>query len=88
MEQRMNELWTSDWINLGSIPWVGIKPWNYYWRCVELANRSLPSLSSERLYQQLTETDADIQSQELDWGQRPLWKLGEGLKELKGMATP
>ena len=44
--------------------------------------------SSERLYQQLTETEADTYSQPLDrdWG--PIWKrYGEGLKELKGTAA-
>jgi hypothetical protein len=42
-------------------------------------------LSSERLSQQLTETDADTYSQLLDW--TPYGKLGKGLKEVKGMAT-
>ena len=70
--------WMVCWLphpsNLGSTPWMGTKPWHYYWCYVVLADRSLQWLSSERLYQQLTETDVDIYTQPLDWGLRPLWK--------------
>ena len=37
-------------------------------------NKSIAWLSSVRLYQQLTETDANAYSQALDRGQRHLWK--------------
>jgi hypothetical protein len=53
-----------------------------------LADRSLVWLSSEKLYQQLTETDADTLEPTI--GLRsgtPTKELGEGLKELKRMAT-
>jgi hypothetical protein len=43
---------------------------------------------SERLYQQLTETDAYTHSQALKEGQGPLGKNSEGLKKLENMATP
>jgi hypothetical protein len=55
-----------------------------------LADKSLAWLSSERIYQQMTETDADTYSQptiRLKTG-TPMEKFGEGLKQLKGMATP
>ena len=39
-----------------------------------LADRSLVRLSSERLCQNLTKTDADTHSQLLDWAQGPWWK--------------
>jgi hypothetical protein len=48
-------------------------------------NRILTWLSSERLYQQLTETDADTIELRLE---SPLEESEEGLKELKGIATP
>ena len=47
-----------------------------------LADRSLVWLSSERLCQYLTKTDADTHSPET-----PMEELGEELKELKGIAT-
>jgi hypothetical protein len=75
--------------NLESSPWVGTKAWHYYWSCAVLTNRCLAWLSSERPYDQLTETDADPYSQLLDWGQElRMEEFGEGLKQLKGMATP
>jgi hypothetical protein len=43
-------------------------------------------VSSERLCQSLTNTDVDVCSQ-LNTG-NPIEELGEGLKELKGFATP
>ena len=52
---------------------------------VVLADRSLAWLSSERLYQQLTETDADTIELRLE---NPLEESEEGLKELKGIGTP
>jgi hypothetical protein len=52
--------------------------------CVD---RNLALLSSERLYQQLTETNAHAYNQPLDWGRTPIEELEEGLKELRGIAT-
>lgn len=55
------------------------------------ADRSPAWLSSERLYQQLTETDEDTHSQPLkDTYSQPGTHMeeSEGLKELKGTATP
>ena len=52
-----------------------------------LADRSLAWLSSERLYQQLTETMQIQPTIRLRSGS-PMEDLGEGLKELKGMITP
>jgi hypothetical protein len=49
--------------------------------------RSLVWLFPERFYQHLTNTDADTHSQPSDLAQEP-FPLGEGLKELKGIATP
>jgi hypothetical protein len=46
-------------------------------------DRSLVWLSSERLCQHLTKTDADTQ---LSIGLSPMEELGEGLKELKRIA--
>jgi hypothetical protein len=43
-------------------------PWHCYWCYAVLAHRNLAWVSSERHYQQLTETDADIHSQAFDWG--------------------
>ena len=45
---------------LGSIPSADTKHWHYCWCQKVLADRSLVWLSSERLYQHLTNTDADI----------------------------
>jgi hypothetical protein len=57
MEQRLNKWLTTDWPKLGPIPWgLGAKPWLYYWWYVVLVDRRLAWLSSERLYQELTET--------------------------------
>jgi hypothetical protein len=51
-----------------------------------LADRSL--VVSERICQHLTKTDADTQPIiELSL-ETPMEKLGEGLKELKGISTP
>ena len=38
---------------------VVIRPWYYYWCYFVLADSNLAWLSSKRLYEQLTETDAD-----------------------------
>jgi hypothetical protein len=59
-------------------------------RClVVLAGRSLAWGSSEGLYKQLTEMDADTYSQPLDRGQGPpSEELRDRLKELKGIAIP
>jgi hypothetical protein len=51
-----------------------------------LTDGSLAWLYSERPYQQLTETEA-YTNIELKSG-TPLIELGEGLKKLKGRATP
>nr|ACD47043.1 ASL1/AK132805 fusion protein [Mus musculus] len=48
-----------------------------------LADSSLVWLSSERLCQHVTNTDADTQSL-----RTAMDKLGEWMKELKGIATP
>jgi hypothetical protein len=58
MEQKLKERLTSDQPNMESILWGGTSLWNYYWYYAMLADRSLAWQSSERLYQQLTETDA------------------------------
>ena len=42
---------------------------------------------SERLYQDLTNKDADMHSQSLSL-ETPIEELGEELKEPKGIATP
>jgi hypothetical protein len=68
MEPRLKERLSNDWPNLGSIPWEDAKPWHYYWCHVVLKDRSQAWLSSEKLYQQMTETEADIYNQPLDWG--------------------
>jgi hypothetical protein len=89
MEQRLEEWPANDQPNFGSISWASTKPWQYYWCYVVLADRSLAWLSSERLYQQLTETDEDTYSPALDWDRgMSMEELEEGLKEQKGMATP
>ena len=54
---------------------------------VVLSDRSLAWLSSERFYQQLTETDADTGNHWTE-ARTLMEELGEILKELKGMATP
>ena len=55
-----------------------------------LADKSLAQVSSERLYQHLTKTDADTHSQPttlgLSW-RTPMEDLWEGLKELLGIET-
>jgi hypothetical protein len=66
LEQRLKERLTSDWANLGSIPCTHTKSRHYYWCHIVLVDRNLAWLSSERLYQQLTETDADTYSQSVD----------------------
>jgi hypothetical protein len=55
-----------------------------------LADRTLVWLFPERFYQHLTNIDADTHRQStigLSPG-TPMEELGEGLKELKGIATP
>ena len=53
-----------------------------------LEERSLVWLSSEKFYQQLTETDADTYSLiDLRSG-TPIEEPGEGLKELNVIVTP
>jgi hypothetical protein len=83
MEQRLK--WPlSDCPNLVTIPCLGIKPWHYYWCYAVLSDRSLAWPSSERLYQQLTETDADAFSQTLDWGQDPYVRVRERTEGAEG----
>lgn len=55
---------------------------------LQLQTGGLAWLSSERRYQQVTETDEVTHRQTLDRGQGPLWKLGDRLKEPKVIATP
>lgn len=57
MEQRLKERLTSHWPHLGSI--YGWPPSLILLLMIILADRSLLWLSSERLYQKLTETEAD-----------------------------
>jgi len=46
-------------------------------------------MNPERFYQHLTNTDADTQQPITGLSMRtPMEELGEGLKELKGIATP
>ena len=52
-----------------------------------LTDRSLAWLISERLYQQLTERCINLQPTIGLRSGTPMEELGEGLKELKGMAT-
>jgi hypothetical protein len=51
-------------------------------------DRSLARLSSERLYQQLTETDKIITPNHLTEVENLMVELGERLKKLKGRVTP
>ena len=53
-------------------------PWQYYWYCAVLADRNLAWLSSERLDQQLTETEADTHTQALDWGHADFYERVRG----------
>jgi hypothetical protein len=55
---------------------------------LRLTDRSLAWLISERLYQQLTERCINLQPTIGLRSGTPMEELGEGLKELKGMATP
>ena len=72
--------------NLGSIPCVDTNPPHYYWYYGVLTGRSLAWLSSERPYQQLTETDADTYSQPLHWGQGPHGRVvGEDCRSWRGL---
>lgn len=61
-------------LQLGIHPVCRHKPQHYYGCHVVLEDRSLAWLSSERLYQQLTETIAYNYSQPLNLGQRPICK--------------
>jgi hypothetical protein len=63
---------------LGSIPWVGTKPWHYYWYYVVLIDRSLAWLFSESLYQELTETHADTYRKSLNLCHRRVRGRNEG----------
>jgi hypothetical protein len=49
-----------------------------------LADRSLACLSSERLYQQLTETDADAHSQTWNGGQGPYGRVRGRIRDTEG----
>jgi hypothetical protein len=90
MEKRLEERWSNDQVQFGIHLTGG---WGEAPRpdtiTDMLTDRSLPWLSSERPYQQLTETEADTYTQPLDWSRGPsMVELGEGLKELKGRAPP
>ena len=50
------------------------KSWHYCWCHVVHADRSLVWLSSKKLCQHLTKTDADTNSQLLEWTWGPQWK--------------
>jgi hypothetical protein len=53
-----------------------------------LADKCLAWLSSERLCQPLTETDADTYCQPLDWAQGPLWNTYGRTKGVEGDCNP
>jgi hypothetical protein len=74
MEQRLGEWLTNDWPDLRPIPWARTNPWHYWWYSVILVDRSLASLSSERLPPGATDTDAETHSQALDRTQDVFWK--------------
>jgi hypothetical protein len=66
----------------------GTKAWYYYWCNVMLADWSLACLSSERLYQHLTETDADTYGQPLNWGQEPYGRVRGRTGGAEGDSNP
>ena len=73
LEHRLNEWPSSDWPNLGSIPWVSTKPWHYYMLCC--ACRQEPSMAV--LWEALPASDCDrCRYSQLSIGLRSgtLWK--------------
>jgi hypothetical protein len=88
MEQRVKERPFSDQKNLGFIPWAGHQILKlllrlYYpfrqWPCVGVLWETAPAADWGRCKQQPT---IGLKSE------TPMKELGEGLKELNGMATP
>jgi hypothetical protein len=53
-----------------------------------LADRSLALLSSEKLYQQLTETDADLYRQPLDYDREPSGRIRGRIEGAEGESNP
>lgn len=51
----------------------GTKAWQYYWYYDVLIDGSLAWLSSERAYQQLTETEADTPNHQAEVGDPEGW---------------
>jgi hypothetical protein len=84
VEQRLKEMWSRDGPTWGSILYTDNNP-RHYCRCHEvLADRSLLSLSSERLFQSLANTKADACSQPIGLSMgSPMGDLEKELKELK-----
>jgi hypothetical protein len=72
MRQSLNVWSSSDQPILVSIPWEVTICWHYCW-CQDVLV-GMAWLSSQRLYQCLTETDADTYSQPLEWAQETLWR--------------
>lgn len=67
MEERLKERPSRNWPNLGTIPRTGTKPNTITDAMLCLQTGAWHGwLSSEMLYQQLTETDADTYSQPMD----------------------
>jgi hypothetical protein len=88
MEQRLKERQSRNCPNLDSIPCTGTTLQHYSWCHVVLADRSLAWWYSERLYQHLTETDADIHSQSMNWAHEPLWKSQGRTEGAEGDGNP
>ena len=95
-----NRLWSRDWRKGhpetappgGSIPYSATKPGkpgHYFGYQEVLVDRSLIWLSPERLFQSLTNTEAEALSQTLDWPQGfQMEELGRALKYLRRFAAP
>jgi hypothetical protein len=76
LEKILKEGLPRDWPNLGFISWTrgNTKAWHSYWWYDVLTNRNQAWLSSEKNYQQLTETEADPSTWPLDLIRGPLWR--------------
>jgi hypothetical protein len=85
IKQKPKERPPSDWPNLESSPYLGIKPRHYCWHHVVLADRSLAWLSAERLYQQLTETNTGTAKH---WVQGPCGRVRARTENTEGDGNP
>jgi hypothetical protein len=74
VEQRLKEWPSRDCPTWGPNSYIIVKPGSYYGCQKVHANRSLIWLSPERLCQSLTNTEADVFSQPLDWAWGPQWR--------------